>query len=70
MVYFVVFLSFDGIRLANLGLLERNAAKPVCRQAGFILFDEKFLFIALAMGINFEEEQNKICKLQPSKPLG
>ena len=58
------------IRLANLGLLRRNTAKPVCRQAGFILFNEKFLFVALATGINFEAEQNKICKLQPSEPLG
>ena len=41
----------------------RNAAKPVCRQAGLVLFNEEFLFVALATGINSEAEQNKICKL-------
>ena len=40
-------------RLANPVLRERNAAKPVCRQAGFILFDKKFIFVAVATGINF-----------------
>ena len=38
-------------------------------QPNFVLFNEKFLFVALATGINFEAEQNKICKSQPRKHL-
>ena len=62
-------VTFLSIRLANPVLRERDAAKPVCRQAGFILFNEKNLFVALATGIIFEAEQNKICKSQPREHL-